>query len=124
MASIPQKYRNFLAAITGGFVLCEQISKTRKVQFEIVRMLYHDQQMFYIENNVWPKEFLKDVKVQRVCDKIKRREEGYGNASKAPDSDDEDSSDDNMCGFQKQENVFSLWRPYIPASDSETSDED
>ena len=62
--------------MTGGFVLCEKISKIRKVQFEIVRMLYHDQQMFYIENNVCPKEFLKDVKVQGVCDKIKRLEEG------------------------------------------------
>ena len=57
LASMPRKFRNHVYICTNSFVVTEPIKEGKKVKAEIIRILQINQIKYFQEQNVWPKSF-------------------------------------------------------------------
>ncbi|KAL4706429.1 hypothetical protein ACJJTC_010912 [Scirpophaga incertulas] len=68
LVSMPTKFRKIIWVKRGDFVLVEPILEGDKVRAEIVKIMNKDSIKFYKENNIWPKEFNDDKKIENYVD--------------------------------------------------------
>ncbi|XP_028164860.1 probable RNA-binding protein EIF1AD [Ostrinia furnacalis] len=103
LVSMPTKFRKNIWVKRGDYILIEPIVEGDKVKGEIVKIMNKDSIKYYKENNVWPKEFDDDKKVDVKTDEddddlfVNTNRKHMPVYDSESDSDSSDDNNDSSC---------------------------